>query len=296
MISPRKLASLPRKTRLRKIVTLFEEFDRLLEQGSLPDRTYVLDVCSLLREEKRIEEGVRALAKRLASDWPPVDRSFADRAPATEPAGSKRTPATEPAASFDELRRSLGHLRFALMDSLGITPADWDFYDPETRSLSRARAGILPLRVFLDDIRSPFNVGSIFRTAEAFGAEGLFVSEYTARPDHQRALRTSMGATEVLPWSMERIEELDPAVSGTVFALEIGGTHIDEFDFPAEGTVIIGSEELGIGPEARAKALGDGGVVSIPLYGAKASLNVAVAFGILMQRWRARISPHESSR
>ena len=73
-----------------------------------------------------------------------------------------------------------------------------------------------------------------------------------------------------------------------VFALETGGTDIRKFDFPKKGIVIIGSEELGVSPEAL--ALAKSGTVTIPMTGIKASLNVGVAFGILMERWTSSIS------
>jgi TrmH family RNA methyltransferase len=70
-----------------------------------------------------------------------------------------------------------------------------------------------------------------------------------------------------------------------IFALELGGSPIGEFAFPARGIVLVGSEELGLSPEALRLADRSLGRVSIPQAGAKRSLNVAVAFGILMQRW-----------
>lgn len=266
MIHPKKLASLPKKTRLRKIVTLIEEWERLLDGNAPPERSYVRDVLSLLKEDPRLDEGVYALAEEISGMWPEADAY-----------------------------RRLDHLKYALMGKLGITPADWDFYDPETHSLSRRGVQVLPIRVYLDDIRSPFNVGSIFRTAEAFGAENVFVSQYTARPDHGRALRSSMGCTEILPWSLRSIEELGTEEAGRIFALELGGTPVEEFRFPSlpeGGTVVVGSEELGVSPEARARAEEEGGIVSIPLAGGKASLNVAVAFGILMERWSSFLAAY----
>ena len=80
---------------------------------------------------------------------------------------------------------------------------------------------------------------------------------------------------------MLRLDELPR--DKPVFVLETGGTDIADFVFPKEGTVIIGSEELGVSPEALARA--EYGRVSIPMTGLKASLNVGVAFGILMQAW-----------
>lgn len=137
--------------------------------------------------------------------------------------------------------------------------------------------------MYAEDIRSPFNLGSIFRTAEAFGAEKVLVSPLCVSPEHQRAQRSAMGCTEYLPWEVMGLANLPADVP--VFALETGGTPIDEFAFPEHGIVIVGSEELGISPEALARARY--GRVSIPMYGIKASLNVGVAFGILMQYWSA---------
>ena len=73
-----------------------------------------------------------------------------------------------------------------------------------------------------------------------------------------------------------------------IFALETGGTPIEEFQFPQKGICIIGSEELGISPQALKKATY--GRVTIPMIGLKASLNVGVAFGILMQKWCESLS------
>jgi TrmH family RNA methyltransferase len=75
-----------------------------------------------------------------------------------------------------------------------------------------------------------------------------------------------------------------------VFALELGGTPIDRFNFPRGGVVLVGSEELGLSPEAIRLADAQGGRVSIPLGGAKRSLNVSVAFGILMHAWRRSLT------
>jgi TrmH family RNA methyltransferase len=130
-------------------------------------------------------------------------------------------------------------------------------------------------------------VGSILRTAEAFGAERVWLSAATPVPTHKRALRTARGAAASVPWAVAGLEAAEKA--GPVFALETGGKPLREFPFPASGIVLVGSEELGLSPEALALADRGLGRVSIPLAGAKRSLNVAVAFGILMQWWRASL-------
>jgi len=188
----------------------------------------------------------------------------------------------------EALPRPLNALRNALLHALGAEPAEWDFIDPLTGGLDASARVAFPIGVYLEDIRSPYNVGSIFRTAEAFGASRALLSPMTPRPDHPRASRTSRAAETVLPWSVAALSTLRG--SPGVFALELGGTPVDEFEFPESGTVLLGSEELGLSPEALGLAEEGAGRVSIPLSGAKRSLNVAVAFGILMQRWHARLS------
>jgi TrmH family RNA methyltransferase len=76
-----------------------------------------------------------------------------------------------------------------------------------------------------------------------------------------------------------------------VFALETGGIPLTEFPFPERGLLIAGSEELGVSPQALAAADASLGRVSIPVYGAKASLNVSVAFGIALENWGRRLAP-----
>ncbi|MBQ0162463.1 MAG: TrmH family RNA methyltransferase [Treponema sp.] len=134
---------------------------------------------------------------------------------------------------------------------------------------------------YAEDIRSPFNLGSIFRTAEGLGAEKLYLSPFCCDETHPRAVRSGMGCIETLPYEKKSLDELPDDLP--IFVLETGGTPIDEFKFPEKGICIIGSEELGASPEAIKKATY--GCVTIPMIGLKASLNVGVAFGILMQKW-----------
>ena len=150
------------------------------------------------------------------------------------------------------------------------------------------------MRVYLEDVRSPYNVGAIFRTAEAFGVEHVYLSPRTPLPTLARARRTSRGCADVVAWSVCSLGELaSPGGGGprpALFALETGGEPIDRFAFPRSGIVLVGSEELGLSPEALALAASSAGRVSIPMAGARASLNVAVAFGILMQAWHSRLA------
>jgi TrmH family RNA methyltransferase len=187
--------------------------------------------------------------------------------------------------------RALNGFRHALRKASGQSTADWDLVDHGRRAeedsavmadADGGRGRFVPgLRVFLEDIRSPFNVGAIMRTAEALGFEELLLSPGCADPRHPRAARSSMGAVDLVPWRRASLGEITGL--GPLVALELGGTSLQDFAFPPRGILIVGSEELGVsGP---ALALAGSNRVSIPLIGVKVSINVAVAFGIAAQAW-----------
>ena len=182
-------------------------------------------------------------------------------------------------ANLESPLRKLNDFRHALMRSSGQAPADWDFIGHERNESDRSP--IPGLRVYLEDIRSPFNVGTILRTAEAFGFEEALLSPGCADPRHPRALRSAMGAVDMIPW--RRIDDSDLEELVPLVALELGGEDIWNFKFPAKGTLVLGSEELGI--SARTLSLPGLSRISIPMRGKKASINVAVAFGIAAQAW-----------
>jgi TrmH family RNA methyltransferase len=90
-----------------------------------------------------------------------------------------------------------------------------------------------------------------------------------------------MGAVDMIPWRRAPLAEIQPL--GPLFALELGGVPLSEFPFPKRGILILGSEELGVSEGALRLAAERR--LSIPMRGIKASLNVAVAFGIAAQAW-----------
>jgi TrmH family RNA methyltransferase len=252
-----KLGELPPRTRLRKIARILQGIEQELAGGGDPDRVYLARLLSLLEaREAAVSGAARSLAGLLSVAEPPV------------------------------VLRGVNGLRHALLGLLGAEPSEWDLVDAGTGELDRSGMRHFPFTVYLEDIRSPFNVGSLFRTAEAFGVERIQLSPRTPLPTHPRAERTARGAAQAVPWEVAELEGLRG--SGAVFALELGGTPLEAFPFPSPGTVLVGSEELGLSPEALAIADAGRGRVSIPLAGAKRSLNVSVAFGILMQAWYAR--------
>jgi TrmH family RNA methyltransferase len=255
-----KLNQLSPRTRQRKIARILQGIEVNAAAGRAPDRGYLSDILQHVGTE--IPAAVAAAAADLAA-------------------------ALNGARDDGALLRCVNAVRHAMLCALQAEPAEWDLVSPRTGRLDRSGLSTLPMAVYLEEVRSPFNVGSIFRTAEALGAQRILLSPRTPLPSHPRARRTSLGAESALPW--ERAELSAAESLGGVFALELGGTPIDSFLFPRNGVVLVGSEELGLSPDALRLADGQFGRVSIPLGGAKRSLNVSVAFGILLHAWRAAL-------
>ena len=279
MFPLQKLAELPPKTRQRKIARLIQSLEVDLGRSLPLDRAYAQGLLAILADDPA------AGTPRAAAG--PQDLAIASARKAAQAIARGDDPAL--------VLRGLNAVRHDLLRALQAEPAEWDLLVPETGSLDRSASRVFPIAVYLEDIRSPFNVGSIFRTSEAFGAERILLSPRTPLPSHPRAGKTARGAEAAVPWEVAELSVLEGgegvsapegvSASKGIFALELGGSPIGEFPFPARGTVLVGSEELGLSPEALRLADGSLGRVSIPQAGAKRSLNVAVAFGILMQRW-----------
>ena len=261
MFPASRLGELSPRTRQRKIARILQGIEVEAAAGRPPDPAYLGGI--LQHVGKGMGPAVLEAAEALSSEL--------GNAPGSP-----------------GLLRAVNALRHALLAALRAEPAEWDLVDSRTGRLDRDGIRTLPMGAWLEDVRSPFNVGSIFRTAEAFGMERLYLSPSTPGPDHPRARKTSLGAESVLPWQRAGLSEV--AGRGGVFALELGGQPVDRFAFPRSGIVLVGSEELGLSPEALRAADAQLGRVSIPLQGAKRSLNVSVAFGILANAWRRALT------
>lgn len=149
------------------------------------------------------------------------------------------------------------------------------------------KADKLPVVVVLDRVRSLHNVGSIFRTADAFRLEAIHLCGLTATPPHPEMDKTALGATESVTWkafasTKDSIQELK-SDGYTVFAIEQTTDRIwlDELDVSSiqKVAIIMGHEVTGVDSELL--PLVDG-CIEIPQLGTKHSLNVSVSAGIVM--------------
>ena len=145
----------------------------------------------------------------------------------------------------------------------------------------------IPLVVVMDNVRSMYNVGSVFRTCDAFSVERLLLCGITACPPHKEIAKTALGATESVDWkhydtTTEAVVELKQ-LGYKLFAVEQVDTSVmlDRIEIPAseKTAIVLGNEVFGVDDEVL--ALCDG-AIEIPQNGTKHSLNVSIAGGIVI--------------
>lgn len=149
-----------------------------------------------------------------------------------------------------------------------------------------------PLKLVAVNLRSAFNVGALFRTAECFGAEEVVLAGYTPTPENDKTAKTSLGTQEAVTWSSASVDESLAALERDGYelvALETveSATDLGSFVWPEKSALLLGNERFGLEDQIlkRAKHF-----VRIPLYGKKNSLNVGIAAGIALADWRAKLS------
>lgn len=144
----------------------------------------------------------------------------------------------------------------------------------------------LPIVVVMENIRSAYNVGSVFRTADAFLLEGIYLCGYTAYPPHKEIKKTALGADETVKWkhfgnTIEAIKELREK-GYSIYAVEQaqGSIPLNKgINGPHKLAVIFGNEVTGV--EQTTIEAADG-CIEVPQLGMKHSLNVSVAAGIVL--------------
>ena len=145
----------------------------------------------------------------------------------------------------------------------------------------------LPLIVVLDNVRSLYNVGSVFRTSDAFRVESIYLCGISATPPHQEIHKTALGAEDTVDWkyfkdTTEAIKELKYAgyfiysieqVEGSVMLQNL------QLDKSKKYAVVLGNEVKGVQQEVVNLS---NGCIEIPQFGTKHSLNVSTTAGIVI--------------
>lgn len=142
-----------------------------------------------------------------------------------------------------------------------------------------------PLILIVDQVRSLYNVGSLFRSADAFRIEHIYLCGITGTPPHKEIRKTALGSEQTVPWTYcEQTIEAVAAVKSKgykVYALEQthGSISLDHFDGPLPLAFVLGNEVHGVDPAVLEVCDGS---VEIPQFGTKHSFNVSVSAAILM--------------
>lgn len=144
-----------------------------------------------------------------------------------------------------------------------------------------------PIIVVLDNIRSLNNIGSVFRTADAFLIEKIFLCGITATPPHKDIQKTALGATDTVIWEhQEKTEDVIKSLQENgvkILSIEQAedSTMLQDFT-PQKNTtyaIVFGNEVKGV--QQSIVSMSDQ-VIEIPQYGSKHSLNISVSAGVVM--------------
>ncbi len=148
------------------------------------------------------------------------------------------------------------------------------------------------IRLLAYNVRSLWNVGSFFRTCDAFAVEKLYLTGYTGIPPRKEITKTALGAEETVPWEQAAdpvsvVEQLRKD-GWQIAALELrpGALRIEDFIPEERVCILVGHELTGVPEELLTRS---DVTVKIPMLGKKESLNVAVATGIAL--YHARFAP-----
>ena len=144
-----------------------------------------------------------------------------------------------------------------------------------------------PLILVLDDIRSLHNIGSVFRTADAFLIEKIYLCGITATPPNKEIHKTALGATETVTWEHQEnvLEVIEKLKAEDIMTLAIeqveSAVFLQNFEVVKgeKYALVFGNEVYGVSQEAVASC---DGCIEIPQLGTKHSLNISVSAGIVV--------------
>ena len=153
--------------------------------------------------------------------------------------------------------------------------------------------GNSPIHVMLENVRSVYNVGSVFRTCDSAGVTSLHLTGFTAIPPHPRLQKTALGSTQSVPWQHHcqslKAAHLLKSQGFKLVSFETVPQAISLFDyrFTSSSCLIFGHEETGISQELL--DLSDD-IIRIPQFGIKESLNIASAAAIAIYECRRQLN------
>lgn len=161
-------------------------------------------------------------------------------------------------------------------------------YQSETNAQSA-----FPIHLVLDNVRSAYNVGSAFRTADAAGVRHIHLCGMSAHPPHAKVHKTALGAEEWVPWTYyERTRDClahlaDENIARVAIERTEQAVPLPDFNWPRPVAVVFGHEVTGIAEKTLVRC---DEVIQIPMHGQKNSLNVATAIGIVLYDMLAKWS------
>jgi tRNA G18 (ribose-2'-O)-methylase SpoU len=150
-----------------------------------------------------------------------------------------------------------------------------------------------PLIVILDNVRSMYNVGSVFRTADAFRIEALYLCGITSCPPHPEIHKTALGAEDAVDWvycknAVEAVKSLQQQGYEVLAIEQVEGSTLLQDFVPGDGkkyAIVLGNEVKGVGQEVVDCC---DGCLEIPQFGTKHSLNVSTTAGIVMWEFTSK--------
>lgn len=197
-------------------------------------------------------------------------------------------------AKMARLVQSLSEDPFRLLRAISIYYSDLPVKDsqiylrtgdgtitPDSDALVRSKQIVL----VLDNLRSVFNVGSVFRLCECLAVSELILCGITPTPKHPNMLKTALGTCERVPW--RHVEQTETAITGlqergfVVYALETANPSVSAFesDYSLPLALVVGNESLGISPQILTIC---DRIIHLPVLGWKNSLNVGVATSVAL--------------
>jgi len=159
----------------------------------------------------------------------------------------------------------------------------------------------IPAVLILDDVRSAMNVGSSFRTSDAFRIEKIYLCGITAQPPHREINKTALGAQDTVEWT--HVESINDCISllkkegYLIVAVEQADESTSLLDFEVfpkrKYAFVFGNEVFGVNEKTVASA---DTVLEIPQYGTKHSLNISVSIGVVLWDFTSKLKKRQSQK